>query len=100
MRLATAVAVSALSLVLASASALAFSGEPAPSGPGVQSQFSDPDAGMDHLADSAQGGSGTAVSHGSQVPSNSTARGAAPASPLDAEPINPTWPAWMVWHQQ
>ena len=100
MRLATAAAFSALSLVLTSASALAFSDEPAPSGPGVQSQFSDPDEGMDHLADGAQGGSGTAVSHGSQIPSSSTASGPALAGPLDAEPINPTWPAWMVWHQQ
>jgi hypothetical protein len=100
MRLVAAAAVSALALALTSASAFAFSDEAAPSGPGAKSQFSDPDEAVDHLADSAQGGSGTAVSHGSQFPSSSTARGPAPAGPQDAEPINPTWPAWMVWHQQ
>jgi hypothetical protein len=100
MRLAIAAAVSALTLALAGTSAFAFSDQPAPSGPGVQSQFSDPDEAIDNLADSAQGGAGTAVSTGTQIPSNSAARGPAPASAQDAEPINPAWPAWMVWHQQ
>jgi hypothetical protein len=93
-------AAAALLLAFSSASALAFSDEPAPSGPGAQSQFSDPDTAVDNLADTAQGGSGTAASTGQQIPSNSAARGPAPASAQDAEPVNPAWPAWMVWHQQ
>jgi hypothetical protein len=93
-------AAAALLIAFSSASAFAFSDEPAPSGPGAQSQFSDPDEAVDNLADSAQGGSGTAASTGTQIPSNSAARGPAPASAQDAEPVNPAWPAWMVWHQQ
>lgn len=89
-----------LPLLGAGAPAFAFSDTPAPDGPGVQSEFSDPDAAVDNLADSAQGGSGTAMSTGTQIPSNGAARGPAPASPQDAEPVNPAWPAWMVWHQQ
>ena len=93
-------AAASLFVALFSASAFAFSDEPAPDGPGVQSQFSDPDAAVDNLADSAKGGSGTEVSTGDQIPSNSAARGPAPATSADAEPVNPSWPAWMVWHQQ
>jgi hypothetical protein len=90
----------ALLVVFSAASARAFSSGPAPDGPGVQSQFSDPDAAVDDLADRAQGGSGTAASTGTQIPSNSAAPGPAPATAQDAEPVNPAWPAWMVWHQQ
>src|SRR4051812_10215999 len=93
-------AAAALFTALFSAAALAFSDDPAPDGPGVQSQFSDPDAAVDHLTDSAKDGSGTEVSTGDQIPSNSAARGPAPATSADAEPVNPSWPAWMVWHQQ
>jgi hypothetical protein len=93
-------AAATLLVALFSASAFAFTDEPAPDGPGVQSQFSDPDAAVDNLADSAKGGSGTEVSTGDQIPSNSAARGPAPATSADAEPVNPSWPAWMVWHQQ
>jgi len=93
-------AAATLFTALFSASAFAFSDEPSPDGPGVQSQFSDPDAAVDNLADSAKGGSGTEVSTGDQIPSNSAARGPAPATSADAEPVNPSWPAWMVWHQQ
>jgi hypothetical protein len=100
MRMLAAAAVSALSLALTSASALAFSDEPAPDGPSAQSQFSDPDEAVDNLADTAQGGAGTAVSTGDQIPSNSAADSPAPATAQDAEPVNPAWPAWMVWHQQ
>jgi hypothetical protein len=100
MRLAALALASALTLAFANASAFAFSDQAAPSGPDVQSQFSDPDEAVDNLADSAQGGGGTAVSTGTQIPSNSAARGPAPASAQDAEPVNPAWPAWMVWHQQ
>src|SRR3954469_16994492 len=89
-----------LSIAAFSASAFAFSNQSAPDGPGVQSQFSDPDAAVDNLADKAQGGSGTAGSTGAQTPSNSAARGPAAATAADAEPVNPGWPAWMVWHQQ
>jgi len=89
-----------LLIALFSTSAFAFSDEPAPSGPGTQSQFSDPDAAVDNLADTAQGGSGTEVSNGAQVPANSAARRPVAASAQDAEPVNPSWPAWMVWHQQ
>lgn len=100
MRLLVAAAFSAVAVAVFSVSAFAFSDEPAPSGPSVQSQFSDPDAAVDNLADGAQGGTGTAVSTGTQIPSNSAARGPAPASSADAEPVNPSWPAWMVWHQR
>ena len=100
MRRITAATISALGIVFFSASAFAFSDEPAPSGPAVQSQFNDPDEAVDNLDDSAQGGPGTEVSTGAQIPSNSAARGPVPASPQDAEPINSAWPAWMVWHQQ
>ena len=93
-------AAATLFVALFSASAFAFSDEPAPDGPGVQSQFSDPDAAVDNLADGAKGGSGTEVSTGDQIPSNSAARGPVPATSADAEPVNPSWPAWMVWHQQ
>ena len=93
-------AAATLFTALFSASAFAFSDEPSPEGPGVQRQFSDPDAAVDNLADSAKGGSGTEVSTGDQIPSNSAARGPAPATSADAEPVNPSWPAWMVWHQQ
>jgi hypothetical protein len=89
-----------LFIALSSASAFAFSSEPAPDGPGAQSQFSDPDAALDGLADSAQGNAGTAASIGTQIPSNSAARRPAAATSADAEPVNPGWPAWMVWHQQ
>jgi hypothetical protein len=66
----------------------------------VQSQFADPDAAINHLADSAAGGSGTEISTGNQTPSGAAAQGIPPASSRDAEPVNPAWPAWMVWHQQ
>jgi hypothetical protein len=100
MRIAVAAAVSALALALASSAALAFSDEPAPDGPGVQSQFNDPDAAVDNLADSAAGQNGTEVSTGSQLPSDLGTAQSLPATPEDAEPVNPAWPAWTVWHQQ
>ena len=100
MRVTAAAAVSALSIALFSASAFAFSDEPTPTGPGVQSQFADPDEAIDHLAASAAGGSGTALSTGSQTPSGVGVQSLPPASAQDAEPVNPKWPAWMVWHQR
>jgi hypothetical protein len=100
MRIAVAAAVSALSLALASSAALAFSDEPAPDGPGVQSQFNDPDAAVDNLADSAAGQNGTELSTGSQLPADLGTAQSLPAAPEDAEPVNPAWPAWTVWHQQ
>ena len=87
-------------LGLGGASAFAFSNEPAPDGPGVQSQFSDPDEAVENLANGAAGGSGTDVSTGEQIPSGARATRLAPPSPQDAEPVNPSWPAWTVWHQQ
>jgi hypothetical protein len=99
MRMIPAALIAGLSLGLSSAAALAFSNEPAPDGPGVQSQFSDPDEAVDNLADGAAGGSGTEVSTGNQTPSGAQPAQAAPAAPGDAEPVNPAWPAWMVWHQ-
>ena len=100
MRRIAVAALSTLSIALFSASAFAFSGEPVPSGPGVQSQFADPDEAIDHLADSAAGGSGTGLSTGSQTPSGTSLQAIPPATAQDAEPVNPNWPAWMVWHQQ
>jgi len=99
MRRITAATVSALFLGFSSASAFAFSDEPAPSGPGVQSQFADPDEAVENLANGA-GGSGTELGSGAQLPSGTGAARVAPASAQDAEPVNPSWPAWMVWHQQ
>jgi hypothetical protein len=94
-------AFSALSLTCLSASAFAFSGEPIPSGPGVQGQFSDPDDAVESIANGAAGGGGrTEISNGDQVPSGATSAETVPATPEDAEPVNPGWPAWMVWHQQ
>src|SRR5262245_39807735 len=100
MRMLATVVFSALSLALFSASALAFSGEPIPDGPGVQNQFSDPDEAVEHMVNGAGGRAGTEISAGTQIPS-----GAGPVQPRaatqqDAEPVNPGWPAWMVWHQQ
>jgi hypothetical protein len=100
MRILLAAVFSALALALSSAAALAFSDEPAPSGPGAQSQFSDPDEAVENLANSAAGGNGTEVSTGGQVPSGGASAQLAKPAPQDAEPINPGWPAWMVWHQQ
>ena len=94
------IAFAAAALALSSAGALAFSNEPAPDGPGVQSQFSDPDEAVESLANSAAGQTGTAVSTGNQIPSGPHAANLAQPSPQDAEPINPGWPAWMVWHNQ
>ena len=98
MRMAATALFSALSLALASSAALAFSDEPAPSGPGMQSQFSDPDAAIDHLADSAAGQTGTEATTGNQIPSGAHPVQLAQPSQQDAEPVNPGWPAWMVWH--
>src|SRR3954468_9689292 len=89
-----------LSVAAFSAPAFAFSNQSAPDGPGAQSQFSDPDAAVDNLADTAQGGSGTAASTGGQIRPNSAAGAPAAATAADAEPVNPGWPVWMVWHQQ
>jgi hypothetical protein len=100
MRIAVAAVLSVLSLALAGSTALAFSEEPTPSGPGVQGQFSDPDEAVDNLADSAAGGNSTAVSTGNQIPAGAHPANLASPSPEDAEPVNPGWPAWMVWHQQ
>ena len=100
MRMIAAAAVSALSIALFSASAFAFSDEPTPTGPGVRSQFADPDTAIDRLANGAAGGSSTEVSTGSQTPSGVAEQGLPPVSAQDAEPVNPNWPAWMVWHQR
>jgi hypothetical protein len=97
-RLATAT-LSAVLLGLSSAAALAFSDEPVPSGPGA-SQFADPDEAMENIANGAGGGSGTEISTGNQLPSGTAVVHLAPVTPGDAEPVNPSWPAWMVWHQQ
>jgi hypothetical protein len=90
------------------ASALAWSSGPAPSGAGVGSQFTDPDAAIDSLANAGTGGSGAAL----DVETEGGAQGAQrsfvarpmaqvrPAEPQDAEPVNPAWPLWMQWHQQ
>jgi hypothetical protein len=99
MRMIPAALMAALGLGLSSAAALAFSDRPAPDGPSIQSQFNDPDEAVENLANGAAGGSGTEVSTGNQVPSGAQPVQAAPA-PADAEPINPAWPAWMVWHEQ
>jgi len=100
MRMPATALFSALSLALASSAALAFSDEPAPTGSGVQSQFSDPDAAVDNLANAAAGQSGTSVSTGTQIPAGARPAALAQPSAADAEPANPGWPAWMVWHQQ
>lgn len=100
MRIVAAAVLSTLALALASGTALAFSDEPAPSGPGVQSQFSDPDEAVENLANGAAGGNGTEATTGAQIPSGGPAVQLAQPSPQDAEPVNPGWPAWMVWHQQ
>ena len=100
MRRITAATISALFLSLSSVSAFAFSDDPAPSGPGAQSQFTDPDEAVENLANGAAGGSGTELGSGAQLPSGAGAARVVPASPQDAEPVNPSWPAWMVWHQQ
>jgi len=68
MRLPAVSAFSAVALAMASTAAFAFSDEPAPSGPGAQSQFSDPDEAVDNLADSAQGAGGTEVSTAPSFP--------------------------------
>jgi len=99
MRMIVAATVSAICLGLSSAAALAFSDEPVPSGPGA-SQFADPDEAVENIANGAGGGSGTEISTGNQLPSSGAVAHLAPATPSDAEPINPSWPAWMVWHQQ
>jgi hypothetical protein len=99
MRVIPAVLMAVLGLGLSSVAALAFSDAPAPDGPGIQSQFNDPDEAVENLANGAAGGSGTEISGGAQIPSGAPAQ-AAPAVPADAEPVNPAWPAWMVWHQQ
>ncbi len=88
----------AFALVSMSSTAFAFSAEPTPAGPGVQNQFSDPDAAIDNLADSAAGGSGTELTTGAQLPSGAPAAPPARSSSQDAEPVNSAWPAWMVWH--
>jgi hypothetical protein len=93
-------ALSAVSLALGSLPALAFSDESAPSGPGVQSQFSDPDEGVENLANGASGQNGTEISTGGQLPAGASTARTPAASAADAEPVNPGWPAWMVWHQQ
>src|SRR5690349_15677970 len=100
MRIASAAVLAVLSVVLASSTALAFSDEPAPSGPAVQSQFSDPDEAVENLANSAAGGNGTQATTGAQIPSGGPSAPLAQPSAQDAEPVNPGWPAWMVWHQQ
>jgi hypothetical protein len=98
MRIAGIALFSALSLALASGAALAFSDQPAPSGPDMQSQFSDPDAAVDNLANAAAGQTGASVSTGTQIPAGARPAPLAQPSAADAEPINPGWPAWMVWH--
>jgi hypothetical protein len=93
-----AVLIAALSLGSSSGAALAFSDEPVPDG--MQSQFSDPDEAVENLANRAVGQSGTEVSAGDQIPTGAKPAPLAPATPGDGEPVNPGWPAWMIWHQQ
>ena len=100
MRLLALSACSALALTLASAAAFAFSDAPATDGPGVQNQFDDPDEAVENLANGAAGGSGTELSNGAQIPSGGPLAQRVPAEPENAEPVNPNWPAWMIWHQQ
>ena len=100
MRMVATATVSALAMVFAAGAALAFSDEPAPDGPGVQSQFSDPDEAVDNLANAAAGQTGTGLSTGTQIPAGAHAAQLPSPTAGDAEPVNPGWPAWMVWHQQ
>ena len=99
MRILFAAVLGALALPLGSAAALAFSDVPGPSGSNAQSQFTDPDEAVENLANGG-GSSGTEIGTGAQVPSGAVLGKSPPATALDAEPINPAWPAWMVWHQQ
>ncbi|HVM85167.1 MAG TPA: hypothetical protein VMW18_14850 [Candidatus Binatia bacterium] len=77
--------------------ALAWSTSSAPDDPSVSSQFSDPDETVDNLANGSSGG-GTDLSVQSNGDGSARILPAAP-KPGDAEPVNPGWPAWMVWHQ-
>jgi hypothetical protein len=99
MRMLFAAALSALALALSGAAAFAFTDEPTPSGPEARSQFSDPDEAVENLANGAAGNGGTDVSTGAQTPSGPASAQTLPPAPGDAEPVNPNWPAWMVWHQ-
>jgi hypothetical protein len=98
MRIAVFSVFSILCLILTGSGAMAFSAQPAPSGPGMQSQFSDPDAAIDRLADTAAGQTGTEATTGAQIPSGAHPVQLAHPSAAEAEPVNPGWPAWMVWH--
>jgi hypothetical protein len=80
--------------------AQAWSGDSTTYDPSVQSQFVDPDAAMDNLANSSSGASGTDLSVQSNGTGSAHAATHAPANPADAEPVNPGWPLWMQWHQQ
>ncbi len=99
MRMLFAAALSVMSLAASGAAALAFTDTPAPRGPGAQQQFSDPDDAVENLANGGAGSGGTAISTGAQTSSGATAAPAPAPAPGDAEPVNPNWPAWMVWHQ-
>jgi hypothetical protein len=90
---------SALCMAFASSPVLAFSDEPAPSGPGMHNQFSDPDEAVENLANGAAGKTGTEATTGNQIPSGARPAQLAQPTAADAEPVNPGWPAWMVWHQ-
>jgi len=81
--------------------AFAFSGDSTNYDPSVQSQFADPDEAMDNLANSAAGSGGTQLSVQADGRSESAHNVTLPAAtPSDAEPVNPSWPMWMQWHQQ
>ena len=67
--------------------------------PSVQSQFADPDAAIDNLANSSSGGGGADLSVESNGTGSAHVMTPAPAGPADAEPVNPGWPMWMTWHQ-
>ena len=99
MRMMLTAALAVLSLALSGVAAFALTDAPAPSGPDAQSQFTDPDEAVENLANGGSESGGTEVSTGAQIPSGAAAAPAPASAPGDAEPVNPSWPAWMVWHQ-
>jgi hypothetical protein len=100
MRKVTLALFSAVALAWTGGAALAFSETPGAAGPAGERAASDPDAMLDHLADGAAGGSGTELTTGGQYPSGTGPTAPVPPSPGNAEPVNPGWLAWMIWHQQ
>jgi len=77
---------------------VAWSTISAPDDPSVSAQFSDPDETVDNLANGSSGG-GTNLSVQNDGDGSAHTLLLAP-QPGDAEPVNPDWPSWMVWHQR